>query len=67
MYTLVVIAKLLEIKLIVITYMISTYYTDCSVDCKINYYKYENVGDLKIKRSSQLKINILIKFQKIIK
>ena len=25
--------------------MVSSYYTDCSVDCKINYYKYENYHD----------------------
>ena len=27
------------------TYMICSYYTDCNVDCKINYYKYENYHD----------------------
>ena len=28
-----------------ITYIISSYYNNCNVDCKINYYKYENYHD----------------------
>ena len=30
-----------------ITYIIHSYYLDCSIDCKINYYKYENYYDKK--------------------
>ena len=30
-----------------ITYIIHSYYLDCNVDCKINYYKYENYHDKK--------------------
>lgn len=36
---------LILIVVTLITYMVSSYYTDCSVDCKINYYKYENYHD----------------------
>ena len=28
-----------------ITYIIHSYYIDCNIDCKINYYKYENYHD----------------------
>ena len=30
-----------------ITYIIHSYYLDCNIDCKINYYKYENYHDKK--------------------
>ena len=44
---------LILIIVTLITYMISSYYTDCSVDCKINYYKYENYSE-----SSKLSISV---------
>lgn len=29
------------------TYLIHSYFIDCNIDCKINYYKYENYHDKK--------------------
>lgn len=38
---------LVMILVSLITYIIHSYYIDCSIDCKINYYKYENYHDKK--------------------
>ena len=38
---------LIIILVSLITYIIHSYYLDCNIDCKINYYKYENYHDKK--------------------
>ena len=38
---------LIIVLVILITYIIFSYYLDCNVECKINYYKYENYHDKK--------------------
>ena len=44
---------LIIVLVTLITYTIYSYYLDCNIDCKINYYKYENYHDKKKEPQSQ--------------